>query len=263
VVELAAVQGLEAVAITDHDVVSGVSEAQAAGARLGVEVIAGVELTARWRGRTCHVLGYYLDPAAPTLIAALAAARAAAEATVANAIAALRARGFDLTPADLAGYHARYPSPTTLLLAMVRRRLLRTRADLQALLEVLRTAAPPWTAEEAVALVHAAGGAAVLAHPGRRPSAHRAPRVPFDGAALQTLAAAGLDGVEVEHPSHTAAQRAEYAALACDLDLVATGGSDWHGRRAERLPGYQGVERAQLAALRARAKPPVPGHSKA
>src|SRR5438067_5980244 len=70
VVERAAAAGVAALAIVDHDVVSGLAEARAAGARLGVEVIAGIELTARWRGRTCHVLGYFLDSAEPRLVAA-------------------------------------------------------------------------------------------------------------------------------------------------------------------------------------------------
>ena len=248
VVEAAAARGLATVAIVDHDVVSGLAEAQAAGQRLGVEVIAGVELTARWRSRTLHVLGYAFDPAEPHLVAALARVRAAAEAVVAACLELLQMRGHDLSLADLARYRARYPTPTTLLLALVQRGLLRSRGDLRAVLTLLRAGAPALPVGDAISLIHGARGAAVLAHPGRRVG-----RVPVDGAALAELAALGLDGVEVGHPAHSGAQQAVYGALAQELGLLATAGSDWHGRPGDPPPGTLGVTPAQLAALGARA----------
>ncbi|HZR98094.1 MAG TPA: PHP domain-containing protein [Chloroflexota bacterium] len=247
VVEAAAARGLTTIAVTDHDVVSGLDEARAAGWRLGVEVIPGVELTARWRGRTCHLLGYGVAATAPRLVAALAAARAAAQDAVAAALDVLRTRGHELTPADLARFRARYPTPTTLLLALVQRRLLRSRADLLAILPCLRAAAPGLPAADTIALVHAAGGAAVLAHPGRRARGR-----PIDRADLAALAADDLDGVEVDHPAHDAAQRAAYAAMAGTLGLVATGGSDWHGRPRDPRPGSLGSDAASLDGLRGR-----------
>jgi 3',5'-nucleoside bisphosphate phosphatase len=247
VVEAAAARALATIAIVDHDVVGGLDEAGATGARLGVEVIAGVELTARWQGRTCHILGYGFDPGAPRLLAALEGRRRAAEAAVGAALEALRARGYDLATADLTHYQARYPTPTTLLLALVQRRLLRSRADLLAVLPLLRVGSAGLPAAEAIALVHAAGGAAVLAHPGRRWRGQ-----PLDGAAISALTAEGLDGVEVEHPAHDAAQRAAFAAHADARGLVTTGGSDWHGRRRDPLPGALSVPSSWLAPLRAR-----------
>jgi 3',5'-nucleoside bisphosphate phosphatase len=247
VVECAAVQGLQTIAIVDHDGVGGLEEATAAAQRHGVEVIPGIELTARWQGRTCHILGYGFDPAAPPLRAALAHGRAASEAAVAAALEALRARGYDLAPADVAHYRARYATPTTLLLALVQRRLLRSRADLLALLPLLRVAAPDLPAADAIALVHQAGGVAVLAHPGRRSRGR-----PLDRDALIALAADGLDGIEVVHPAHDTEQRATYAALAVELGLVATGGSDWHGRPREPQPGALGVDLPHLTVLRDR-----------
>src|SRR5262249_42182009 len=140
-------------------------------------------------------------------------------------------------------------TPTTLLLAMVRRRLVRTRADLTALLGALRGGTPPWTAAEAIALVHGAGGAAALAHPGRRGR-----RAPYAATDLRELAVCGLDGVEVDHPAHRTEQRAEYAVMAAELELVATGGSDCHGRERDAPPGSFGVDGGGLATLRARAE---------
>jgi predicted metal-dependent phosphoesterase TrpH len=86
-----------------------------------------------------------------------------------------------------------------------------------------------------------------LAHPGR-PSRGE----PIDGAALASLAAAGLDGVEVVHPVHDDAARERYAAGAEALGLVATGGSDWHGRRRDPLPGAIGVDATGLGRLQDR-----------
>jgi 3',5'-nucleoside bisphosphate phosphatase len=245
VVEAAAARGLATVAIVDHDVVSGLDEAVDAGQRLGVEVIPGIELTARWQGRTCHLLGYGFDPTAARLRDALERGRAAAQTAVAAALDALRARGYDLSPAELVRYRARYPTPTTLLLTLVQRRLLRSRADLQAVLPLLRASAPGLPVAEAIALVHEAGGAAVLAHPGRRTRG-----VPLDRSAVAALAGDGLEGVEVEHPAHAPAQRAYYAALTDELGLLATGGSDWHGRPREPLPGTLGVDHPRLEQLR-------------
>jgi predicted metal-dependent phosphoesterase TrpH len=245
VVATAAARGLRALAIVDHDGVSGLAEALAAGRRLGVEVVPGIELTAHWGGRTCHVLGYYLDPAATGLTEALAATRQAAAATVTAALEALRARGIALAPEELQAFRGRYPTPTTLLLALIRHRRLRSRADLRAVLAVLRAGGPRLAAAQAIALVQAAGGAAVLAHPGRHGG--------LDSEMLAALAAAGLDGLEVAHPAHSLAQRTVLTAAAERHGLVPTGGSDWHGRPRDLPPGTLGTDAAALAALRRRA----------
>jgi predicted metal-dependent phosphoesterase TrpH len=72
---------------------------------------------------------------------------------------------------------------------------------------------------EAIALVHRAGGIAVLAHPGSDATRAR----------LEALRALGLDGVEVRHPGHSAEDIARIGVLADHLGLVPSGGSDWHG----------------------------------
>src|SRR6185437_14873477 len=72
---------------------------------------------------------------------------------------------------------------------------------------------------DAIALVHGAGGVAVYAHPGREGIRTR----------LEVMQAAGLDGVEVRHPGHSAEDVGRLGALADVLGLVPSGGSDWHG----------------------------------
>jgi 3',5'-nucleoside bisphosphate phosphatase len=248
-VAAAAAARLPALAVTDHDVVSGLAEALDAGARLGVEVLPGIELSAHWDGRVCHILGYAFTLGNPALDAALAAASARARAATARGLELLRARGHALTAEDLDRYRARYRTPTMLLLAMVQRRLLRSRDDLRTLLLALRGGAPSWTAAEAIALIHRAGGVAVLAHPGRRGR-----RGPFPAATIAALAARGLDGIEVYHPAHADDLATAYADLAAELGLLTTGGSDWHGRAHDPALGSLGVDAHQFAALRARAR---------
>lgn len=73
--------------------------------------------------------------------------------------------------------------------------------------------------DEAIAMIHSAGGLAILAHPGQSGTRAR----------IETLAAAGLDGVEVRHPSHSSEDAARLGALVDHFGLVPSGGSDWHG----------------------------------
>ena len=79
---------------------------------------------------------------------------------------------------------------------------------------------------DAVALIRAAGGVCVLAHPGMWGDQSS---VPY--ALIGTMAAAGMRGLEVDHPDHTPEATEHYRRLAAELDLVATGGSDCHGVR--------------------------------
>ena len=72
---------------------------------------------------------------------------------------------------------------------------------------------------QAIGMIHDAGGLAVLAHPGAAGTRER----------LEALRGAGLDGVEVKHPSHSSSDTARLAAITRELDLVPSGGSDWHG----------------------------------
>jgi predicted metal-dependent phosphoesterase TrpH len=101
------------------------------------------------------------------------------------------------------------------------------------------------TIADAIRLVHDAGGVAVVAHPGREGTRAR----------LEELRAAGMDGVEVRHPGHSAEDEGRLGALADVLDLVPSGGSDWHGAaEGSRVLGAINVpwEWADRQAARAR-----------
>ena len=91
---------------------------------------------------------------------------------------------------------------------------------------------------EAIAMVHAAGGLAILAHPGAGGTRER----------IEALAAVGLDGVEVKHPSHSPQDVARLRACVEQLGLISSGGSDWHG--AADGPRTIGMMRVPIEWLR-------------
>jgi hypothetical protein len=215
--------GLSAIALTDHDTVDGVAAAQAAGASLGVRVIAGVELSAVDEGDEIHVLGLHL--AHPEHIAAALdelkeTRRERAKLTVER----LNALGVPVTLEAVfaaAGEGAvGRPHVAKALVAGGWARDFRDAFD-----RWLGNGKPACiekrtvTFEEAARLIHDAGGLAVYAHPGGAASR----------TVLEELASHGLDAVEVRHPSHTADEIARLAALTDELGLVPSGGSDWHG----------------------------------
>lgn len=259
-VELAASSGLVALAVTDHDHTGGLAEARAAGRRLGIEIVTGIELSVEHAVGEFHLLGYLFDEDDAALQAALARFRDVRSARAVRIVERLQALGVDVTLEDVmrevpAGEGASVGRPH------VARALMR-----KGLVGSIQEAFDRWLADgrpahvekakmsaaEAIALVHGAGGVAVLAHPFTVPE-------PSREALVRELAALGLDGIEVEYPKHDAAERARLRRLAAELGLVATGGSDFHGENKPdvRLGAGIGenirVEADVLEALRTRA----------
>ena len=247
VVDEAAARGLTAIAVTDHDVVDGLAEARQAADEHGIAFLAGVELTADWDGRTVHVLGYGIDPSDPTLTSALDRGRTLMAAHVEEVLAALEQAGTPLSPDDLARYRVRYASGAALVLAMVQHGILRKASNGGALLRLASREPRAYTAAEAIAVTHAAGGIAALAHPAKivRDRPHLVPDE------LRPLAEAGLDAVEVWQIVHGDRERAHYAEVAESLGLTVVGGSDCHGPRKSAGPriGSQRIPYAVYAHL--------------
>lgn len=248
-VERAAEAGLAAIAIADHDVVSGLPEAQAAADELGLELLPAVELTADWDGKTVHVLGYGIDPAEPRFVAALERGRLLMAEHVAAVLAEVRKAGFELSEADLERYNTRYATGASVLLGMLQARILRDAPNALALLRLASREPRAYTAQEAIALVHGAGGLASMAHPARG----RKDKPLHTADELRPLVEAGLDALEVWHIIHDAARRAHYAGLANELGLLPTGGSDCHGPRKSGIRiGTQRVPYEVVEAIRER-----------
>ena len=223
----AADAGVATLAVTDHDTVTGLPEAIAAGARHGVRVIPGVELTAQVPRGSMHLLGYFTEPAPANLVDALEELTAFRETRIRAIVERMAALGVPLDWQDVRSRAAGQLGRPHVAAALVAA----GHAD------SITDAFDRWLADDrpahvpsrgldpvaAVRLVGDAGGAAVLAHPG---SLALSPR--HLTSFVQRLAAAGLAGIEVHRPEHTPEQRDVYQTIARRLHLVPCGGSDFH-----------------------------------
>jgi 3',5'-nucleoside bisphosphate phosphatase len=251
---------LSAVAITDHDVLGGLAEAEAAGRRLGVEVVPGIELTAQWDGRLVHVLGYFVDPRSSPLRVALERARVEMAAHVQSVLEAARVAGDAIDEDALAKYRGRYVSGAALVLGMLEQGILRRSSKARALLLMAAREPRSFTAVEAIEIIHAAGGIASLAHPVK---IWRAKPL-LDAADLQPLVAVGLDGIEAWQIVQRTGARDHYLRLAAETGLLPTGGSDCHGPRSVGMRlGTQQVPEWVLSEMRERwlARRALPGQT--
>ncbi|MCL2848476.1 MAG: PHP domain-containing protein [Micrococcales bacterium] len=228
--------GLDVVAITDHDTTAGWAEAAEAARELGVGLVRGLEMSTWYHGGSVHLLCYLPDPDDPGLAAELASTRAARVGRVQQMVTAL-ARDYPITFDDVT---AQATSATTLGRPHIAAALVANGvvADWdEAFTTMLASDSPyyePYQAIDtahAIAVVRAAGGVPVVAHPA---SSRRGPDLPDD--AFAGLAAAGLAGLEVHHRDHSAAQVQRLTTIATRLGLLVTGSSDFHGSgKANRL----------------------------
>ena len=249
VVAAAANAHLAAIALTDHDSVAGLALARTAGARLGVRIVAGVELSAVDAGEEIHLLGLHLarlDVIERHLAGFREARRARAELIVER----LNALGIPVTLESvlaIAGDAALgRPHVARALTAGKWARDVRDAFD-----RLLGNGRPAFVEkkhlglEEAIHIVHEAGGLAVYAHPGSAATRSR----------LESLRAIGLDGVEVRHPGHSSEDVARIGALVDHLGLAPSGGSDWHGAAdGPRVIGCMHIPEAWLALQDARVR---------
>ncbi len=229
-VATARAQGLTVLAATDHNTVASVAALLAAGARHGIRVVSGVEIDSAFGGKLWHTLVYGADPAAPALVALCAAVFARNAADAQRLCTDLPTLGFQLTGLEALG---RAPNVAEVATVLARQNRLPGRvpgegdeeAGIRYLLTELRGAYRPVGADEVIAVAHSLGAVAVLAHPGRRKGVYA---VPAEAADIKALAEAGLDGLEVYYPTHSAAQVALYNELAARYGLLVSGGSDSH-----------------------------------
>ena len=229
-VRLAKDTGLRALAVTDHDTTSGLPEAEEAGRALGVEILTGSEISARFPERAMHLLAYAFDRDDPHVGALLEETRAGRERRNPRIVARLCELGYSLTidevRAEAGGHVVGRPHIARALVRKGYAPDVRT-----AFSRWLKDGGPAYVATESVTpaevigVVVDAGGVVVLAHPKQL----RVEGAAAHEALLRELAAAGLGGVEVNHPSHDASDRAFFAQLAERLGLVKSGGSDFHG----------------------------------
>jgi len=232
----AAAAGVTVMAVTDHDTTAGINEARDAARAHGIEVVAGIEITAIEEGRDVHVLGYFIDPANVQLSGFLERQRAQRVARVKVVGDRLAQLGMPIDIMPLIA-RAREEGGRSVGRPQIARAMIAAGyvADSREAFDkwlatgrpafVPRAGAPP---EDVINRIHAAGGLASLAHPGQTGIDTR----------ISALCDAGLDAIEAYHSDHDPAMRDRYLDMARRHNLLVTGGSDYHGDPAHGLsPG--------------------------
>ncbi len=218
--------GLDVVAITDHDGTGGWDEAVETAGAVGIDLVRGMEISTKHRGRGVHLLAYLPDPTYPALRAELDRVVEGRGSRAPAMVEALQRAGIDI---DLDDISAPVPGRPHVADALVRRGIVASRDD--AFERWLNPGRPGYVDRYAadltttIGIVARAGGVTVLAHPWGRGR-----RGDLPAEQIAALRDAGLSGVEVDHQDHKAPDvRDELRAIARDLDLVVTGSSDHHG----------------------------------
>ena len=230
VVLRAAQRGVDVLALTDHDEVSGLGEAQSAATEAGIEFVCGTELSVSWEDLTIHVVGLRIDPHNTTLgdgLATIREGRTSRARRMGDALAAAGIPGAYEGALDFVTSE-RLVSRTHFARFLVEKGYAR---DIRDVFKRYLVPGKPghvahgWaTMSQAVAWIHVAGGQAVIAHPGR---------YKVDGRGMRRLLGefrdTGGDAIEVLSPSHTPAQYAEFATQCRVFGLAGSCGSDYHG----------------------------------
>jgi len=244
VVRRAAANGVDVLALTDHDDLSGLAAARAAAVESGIELVDGAELSVTWNNHTLHVVGLRIDPNEPTLVQGLSAIRDGRDARACRIAESLAAAG---VPDALAGARQFVTSEHLISRTHFARFLVEAGyvRDMKAAFKRYLTPGKPgyvphaWASlPQAVGWIHGSGGQAVLAHPGRYDLSPTGMRQ-----LLGEFRDLGGDAIEVLSSSHTAAQYAEYATYARVFGLKASCGSDFHA------PGESWIELGDLPPL--------------
>lgn len=245
VVARAVANGVEMLALTDHDELSGLGEAAAAAHNHGIRFINGVEISVSWGDQTIHVVGLNLAADSPELLAGLAAVRAGRDSRAIEMGEALAAAGIANAHAGALKYVG---NPALVSRSHFARYLVEVGAarDVKGVFDHYLVRGKPGFVEhewaslaDALDWIHAAGGLAVIAHPGR----YRLSRAELEKL-FTRFRDLGGEAIEVVSGSHSHDATLEYARIARRFGFLASRASDFHGPgesvvdigRAERLP---------------------------
>lgn len=249
-IELAARTGVDAIALTDHDTTAGLEEAARAALEAGIGFVNGVEISVSWGGTTLHVVGLNVDPQSPDLARGLDSIRDGRFGRAQKIAAELERLGF---PGALEGALALAGNEAKLSRSHFARHLVRTgrvREAQAAFDKYLGQGKPAYVAhrwatlENAVSWIRAAGGTAVLAHPGRY---DLKPMMRHE--MLREFRAFGGEAIEVVTGSHRPEEYATWQRLALEHGFLASRGADYHG------PGESTWEPGKLPPLNASLTP--------
>ena len=246
----AAANGVDTLALTDHDEISGLAEARARAADLGLGFVDGVEVSISWGGITIHVVGLNIDPGSAPLqqgLQSIRQGRRERAKLMAKDLARVGIAG------SLEGAYTYVDNPNLIGRTHFARFLVEKRyvSDVKSAFQHYLVSGKPgyvphqWaTLQDGLAYIKAGGGVAVLAHPGRYKLTRTEMRK-----FLGEFKDGGGAGIEVVTSSHSSEQYLEYAILAKEFGLLASRGSDFHG------PGESRVDLGRLPELAADLKP--------
>lgn len=231
VVQLARASALSALALTDHDTVAGVAEAAAEAARLGLDFLPGIEISAEMPAPgTLHLLGYGVDPDSPALASLTAELLEGRDTRNPRMVAKLNELGMDVTMAEWEA-EAKGGVLGRPQLAAILVRKGHVSSIKQAFDRLLGQDGAAYVDKErlppgnALAMIRASGGLPVLAHAAQLRAANDA----HLDQVVKSLVDQGLAGIEVFHSDHDAGWVAKTIALSKRYGLLQTGGSDFHG----------------------------------
>ncbi len=259
VVRTAAAAGLSAIALSDHDNIEGVREAMEEGEKCGVEVIPAVELSAQV-DTELHILGYFIDLENKRLKEAMDYSLVVRDQRQEETCRKLREQGFDITMEEARAEAHGNPVLCRAHFAQIMVRKGYAESVQDCFKKYLSVGCYAYSNKqallphEAVSLVREAGGLAVAAHL-HLIKMEDAPLKEF----LRSLIPHGLDGVEGYYTDYTPDMEVRYRAMAKDLGLVLSGGTDYHGANKPHIAIGRGrgnleIPDSILAGLKARHK---------
>ena len=246
--------GITTIALTDHDSVAGIAQAQSA-LRSGISLVAGAEISCQTDdGISVHMLGLLFDLENRELIATMEKARENRHGRMQRIIERLNEAGIQISIQDVLAELADGATlgRPHLADALIKKGVVSSRDE--AFSQMLHNKSKFYVAHyspkpvEAINLIKAAGGVAIIAHP---MASHRGRVISIE--TFGDLIEAGLDGIEVDHRDHSLDEKNALIQLARDNDLVMTGASDYHGNGKLNLLGEYTTDPAQWERLESRA----------
>jgi len=235
-----------AIAITDHDTVTGIEEASRCGREMNIEIISGIEISSWHRDTSMHILGYGFRYDDGQLIRQLKLLQQGRETRNIRILENLNRLGIKVEPDELIRYSPYGQTGRPHIARLLVDKGVTKSIDLAFKHYLGRGAAAyaerfRFSVSDAIAIIKEAGGVAVLAHPGCLD-----PSLRSIGPLLRDLRRVGLKGVEVYYPSHGKKTVKALMKMATDLDLLMTGGSDFHGHEKPRYGANDWADRTKI-----------------
>ena len=246
--------GITTIALTDHDSVAGIAQAQTA-LRSGISLVPGAEISCQTDdGISVHMLGLLFDLENIELIATMEKTRENRHGRMQRIIERLNEAGIQISIQDVLAELAEGATlgRPHLADALIKKGVVSSRDE--AFSQMLHNKSKFYVAHyspkpvEAINLIKAAGGVAIIAHP---MASHRGRVISIE--TFGDLIEAGLDGIEVDHRDHSPDEKNALIQLARDNNLVMTGASDYHGNGKLNLLGEYTTDPAQWERLESRA----------